>query len=293
MKKLEEYVNENQTQINENWFTEIFQRAFKASKDSIAKNIHDRLAKEYPNFIKAYDELKKDDLEDKELIQKFNAMYEAVDKMKLSDDEKVFQKLNLTMDEAGRFEDGKQDEKVKKLDKEKHKEYYIDLQNKLKDIEKNHGEIFKKYNEAMKNGEVKQEDVIGKGEAVNEEDPIKTLAAKHKATLQDLAKLGGLDEKTLQGIESKLKAYLNESLSNKLSNFVLEEGENEEDKKNKLKTDSEQMKSLFAAILVAYYGLKNLKWVSNIDDLTNFIKGIENAEVKENRLSLNDFVNAL
>ena len=53
------------------------------------------------------------------------------------------------------------------------------------------------------------------------------------------------------------------------------------------------MKSLFAVILVAYYGLKNLKWVSDIDDLTNFIKGIENAEVKENRLSLNDFVNAL
>lgn len=283
MKKLEEYVNE--TQVNEGFW--------KSLLGALGISFHDELGKKYPNFVKAFDELQKSDAEDKELIKMFNAQYDVIDKMELSDDEKVYQKIQLAMSQNARFEGEQKDKNITQLDKKKHKGYYEDIQAKLKDIEKNHDEIYKKYMEAAKKGQVKKEDVIGKGESANEEDPIKTLANKHKATLQDLAKLGGLDEKTLQGIEAKIKAYLNESLANKLNNLVLEEGENEEDKKNKLKTDNEQMKSLFAVILVAYYGLKNLKWVSDIDDLTNFIKGIENAEVKENRLSLNDFVNAL
>ena len=91
-------------------------------------------------------------------------MYETVDKMKdISDDEKVFQKLNLVMAETGRFEDGEQGEGVTKLDKEKHKGYLADLQKKLKDIEKNHKEIYDKYQEAAKKGEIKKEEIIGGG----------------------------------------------------------------------------------------------------------------------------------
>ena len=163
MRTLEQYIKESETtQIDEGLFS-FLKNIFKASGEAISQNVHTAFTEKYPNFIKAFDELQKADAEDKELIQKFNTMYETVDKMELSDDEKVFQKLNLVMAETGRFEDGEQGEGVTKLDKDKHKGYLADLQKKLKDIEKNHKEIYDKYQEAAKKGEIKKEEIIGGG----------------------------------------------------------------------------------------------------------------------------------
>lgn len=164
MRTLEQYIKESETTQIDEGFIDFLKNIFKASGEAISQNVHTAFTEKYPNFIKAFDELQKADAEDKELIQKFNTMYETVDKMKdISDDEKVFQKLNLVMAETGRFEDGEQGEGVTKLGKDKHKGYLADLQKKLKDIEKNHKEIYDKYQEAAKKGEIKKEEIIGGG----------------------------------------------------------------------------------------------------------------------------------
>jgi len=161
MKKLEEYVNE--TQVNEGFW--------KSLLGALGISFHDELGKKYPNFVKAFDELQKSDAEDKELIKMFNAQYDVIDKMELSDDEKVYQKIQLAMSQNARFEGEQKDKNITQLDKEKHKGYYEDIQAKLKDIEKNHDEIYKKYMEAAKKGQVKKEDVIGKGDKKEQEVP--------------------------------------------------------------------------------------------------------------------------
>lgn len=164
MRTLEQYIKESETTQIDEGLLSFLKNIFKASGEAISQNVHTAFTEKYPNFIKAFDELQKADAEDKELVNKFNTMYETIDKMKdMSDDEKVFQKLNLVMAETGRFEDGEQGEGVTKLDKDKHKGYLADLQKKLKDIEKNHKEIYDKYQEAAKKGEIKKEEIIGGG----------------------------------------------------------------------------------------------------------------------------------
>lgn len=119
-------------------------------------------------------------------------------------------------------------------------------------------------------------DVKDASEKTNKEeeqlDPIKTFADKHKATLQDLAKMGNLDNKVLTGIEAKVKKAL-ESLKD--NNDII----NESDELKVKLSKSETAQSLFSTILVAYYGLKNLKIVSTPEDLIGWIKLIEDTKV--------------
>ena len=216
MRTLEQYIKESETtQIDEGFLKSVF----KAFGKAISQNIHTAFDKQYPNFTKAFDELQKADAEDKELVNKFNTMYETVDRMKdISDDEKVFQKLNLVMAETGRFEDGEQGEGVTKLDKDKHKGYLADLQKKLKDIEKNHKEIYDKYQEAAKKGEIKKEDVIGGGNEGGEgtQDPqvvddvtkksegvAKATGGNHEAVVAAVKKFIGVSESLNEGKNSE------------------------------------------------------------------------------------------
>lgn len=220
MKRLEEYVDENQ--VNEG----LLKNLLKAFGISVKQNIHDAYAKKYPNFVKAFDKLQESDAEDKDLIQQFNKLYDAVDKMDLNDDEKVYQKLNLAMGESSRFKDDVQGKGIKKLDANKHKAYFEDLQKKLKDIEKNHEEIYNKYQESAKknNGVVKKEDVIGKGDNKNEvpdtvqqagehEDELmknlETLAAENEELKNELERLKKVKEKedTKTAIEHAEKVF--------------------------------------------------------------------------------------
>ena len=218
MRTLEQYIKESETtQIDEGLFS-FLKNIFKASGEAISQNVHTAFTEKYPNFIKAFDELQKADAEDKELIQKFNTMYETVDKMKdISDDEKIFQKLNLVMAETGRFEDGEQGEGVTKLDKDKHKGYLADLQKKLKDIEKNHKEIYDKYQEAAKKGEIKKEEIIGGGNEGGEgtQDPkvvddvtkksegvAKATDGNHEAVVAAVKKFLGVSESLNEGKNS-------------------------------------------------------------------------------------------
>ena len=219
MRTLEQYIKENKTtQIDEGLFS-FLKNIFKASGEAISQNVRTAFTEKYPNFIKAFDELQKADAEDKELVNKFNTMYETVDKMKdISDDEKVFQKLNLVMAETGRFEEGEQGEGVTKLDKDKHKGYLADLQKKLKDIEKNHKEIYDKYQEAAKKGEIKKEDVIGGGNEGGEgtQDPqvvddvtkksegvAKATDGNHEAVVAAVKKFLGVSESLNEGKNSE------------------------------------------------------------------------------------------
>ena len=219
MRTLEQYIKENKTiQIDEGLFS-FLKNIFKASGEAISQNVRTAFTEKYPNFIKAFDELQKADAEDKELVNKFNTMYETVDKMKdISDDEKVFQKLNLVMAETGRFEEGEQGEGVTKLDKDKHKGYLADLQKKLKDIEKNHKEIYDKYQEAAKKGEIKKEDVIGGGNEGGEgtQDPqvvddvtkksegvAKATGGNHEAVVAAVKKFLGVSESLNEGKNSE------------------------------------------------------------------------------------------
>ena len=217
MRTLEQYIKESETtQIDEGLFS-FLKNIFKASGEAISQNVHTAFTEKYPNFIKAFDELQKADAEDKELIQKFNTMYETVDKMELSDDEKVFQKLNLVMAETGRFEDGEQGEGVTKLDKDKHKGYLADLQKKLKDIEKNHKEIYDKYQEAAKKGEIKKEEIIGggnEGEGGTQDPKVvddvtkksegvaKATGGNHEAVVAAVKKFLGVSESLNEGKNS-------------------------------------------------------------------------------------------
>ena len=218
MRTLEQYIKESETtQIDEGLFS-FLKNIFKASGEAISQNVHTAFTEKYPNFIKAFDELQKADAEDKELIQKFNTMYETVDKMKdISDDEKVFQKLNLVMAETGRFEDGEQGEGVTKLDKDKHKGYLADLQKKLKDIEKNHKEIYDKYQEAAKKGEIKKEEIIGSGNegeggtqdpkvvddvTKKSEGVAKATGGNHEAVVAAVKKFLGVSESLNEGKSS-------------------------------------------------------------------------------------------
>ena len=219
MRTLEQYIKESETtQIDEGLFS-FLKNIFKASGEAISQNVRTAFTEKYPNFIKAFDELQKADAEDKELVNKFNTMYETVDKMKdISDDEKVFQKLNLVMAETGRFEEGEQGEGVTKLDKDKHKGYLADLQKKLKDIEKNHKEIYDKYQEAAKKGEIKKEDVIGGGNEGGEgtQDPqvvddvtkksegvAKATGGNHEAVVAAVKKFLGVSESLNEGKNSE------------------------------------------------------------------------------------------
>ena len=219
MRTLEQYIKENKTiQIDEGLFS-FLKNIFKASGEAISQNVRTAFTEKYPNFIKAFDELQKADAEDKELVNKFNTMYETVDKMKdISDDEKVFQKLNLVMAETGRFEEGEQGEGVTKLDKDKHKGYLADLQKKLKDIEKNHKEIYDKYQEAAKKGEIKKEEIIGGGNEGDggTQDPkvvddvtkksegvAKATDGNHEAVVAAVKKFLGVSESLNEGKNSE------------------------------------------------------------------------------------------
>lgn len=223
MRTLEQYIKESETtQIDEGFidFLKSLKNIFKASGEAISQNIHTAFTEKYPNFIKAFDELQKADAEDKELIQKFNTMYETVDKMKdISDDEKVFQKLNLVMAETRRFKDDDPGEGVKKLDKDKHKGYLADLQKKLKDIEKNHKEIYDKYQEAAKKDDFKKEDVLGNSGGEGEggtQDPkvvddvtkksegiAKATDGNHEAVVAAVKKFLGVSESLNEGKNSE------------------------------------------------------------------------------------------
>ena len=218
MRTLEQYIKESETtQIDEGFLKSVF----KAFGKAISQNIHTAFDKQYPNFTKAFDELQKADAEDKELVNKFNTMYETVDRMKdISDDEKVFQKLNLVMAESARFKDDVQGEGIKKLDKEKHKGYLAYLQKKLNDIKKNHEKIYNKYQEvADKNkGVVKKEDVIGDGNEGGEgtQDPqvvddvtkksegvAKATDGNHEAVVAAVKKFLGVSESLNEGKNSE------------------------------------------------------------------------------------------
>ena len=219
MRTLEQYIKESETTQIDEGFIDFLKNIFKASGEAISQNVHTAFTEKYPNFIKAFDELQKADAEDKELIQKFNTMYETVDKMKdISDDEKVFQKLNLVMAETGRFEDGEQGEGVTKLDKDKHKGYLADLQKKLKDIEKNHKEIYDKYQEAAKKGEIKKEEIIGggnEGEGGTQDPKVvddvtkksegiaKATDGNHEAVVAAVKKFLGVSESLNEGKNSE------------------------------------------------------------------------------------------
>ena len=239
MKTLEQYINETE-QIDEGLFS-FLKNIFKASGKAISQNVHTAFDKKYPNFTKAFDELQQADAEDKELIQKFNTMYETVDKMKdLSDDEKVFYKLNLTMAETGRFEDGEQGEGVTKLDNDKHKGYLADLQKKLQDIEKNHKEIYNKYQEAAKKGEVKKEDVLGKND--NNSEPAQSEETVNTATdnAKDAIETAGGNPDTVTAAVKKFLGLQTESKI-ELPNILGIEGYITEGDK------SEQAKKYFSA----------------------------------------------
>jgi hypothetical protein len=274
MKKLEEYVNENQ--VNESLF-DFLKNLFKAAGKSISKSIHDTYEKEYPNFMKAFDELQQADAEDKELIQKFNTMYETIDKMKdVSDNEKVFHKLNLVMAETGRFEDGEQGEGVKKLDKEKHKGYLEDLQKKLKDIETNHKEIYDKYQEAAKKGEIKKEDIIGSSEGEQDQrTPAEIAAEEHANTIKAVLKETGLSEDIFKRLNIKLKNFMkvNTGGTNEnrvsLEDFIINEASGKiaaEDVRKKLfellNSEDEKIKNAantaFTYLLIGYIALNNV-----------------------------------
>ena len=217
MRTLEQYIKESETtQIDEGFLKNLF----KAFGKAVKQNVHDAYTKKYPNFVKAFDELQESDAEDKDLIQQFNKLYDAVDKMDLNDDEKVYQKLNLAMGESSRFKDDVQGEGIRKLDANKHKGYLADLQKKLNDIKKNHEEIYDKYQEAAKknNGVVKKEDVIGGGDNNSEgtQDPqvvddvtkksegiAKATDGNHEAVVAAVKKFLGVSESLNEGKNSE------------------------------------------------------------------------------------------
>ena len=297
MKKLEEYVNEQQ--VNEGFF-DFFKNLFKAAGKSISKSIHDTYEKAYPNFMKTFDELQKADAEDKELIKKFNTMYETIDKMKdVSDDEKVFHKLNLLMAETGRFDDGDQGEGVKKLDKEKHKGYLADLQKKLKDIEANHKEIYGKYQEAAKKGEIKKEDIIGKGDTKNEVPPTVQKAGEHEEELDKGVEQAAEKDSNLKSDKEKLDTIgQDETLDSKGAIKFCDDAIKDIDN-SKYFDDDFKLDTKIRAIMneLARFGLdpKDEKYLpkDQYEDYYNHLNELLQQLNKENPDKVKEFINAI
>lgn len=259
--------------------------------DELQQNV-DTLSEKDPEIDKAKQELDKAKENDKttsaDLRKYMEEMFSKIDNSEnLSDADKIAEKLNLVMLQLSMF--GLPEDDDKHRDMGQFKEFYNYLTKTLGNLNQENKDATKQYLDSINKGEVP--DVPADGEGGDEVDPVKQLATEHKPTLQDISKLGDIDEKTLQGIQAKVKAFVNtsEAFEEKLNNIIVEGGE---DIKDELKSD-DKAQSLFSIILVAYYGLKKLKLIDNIDDLCEWLKLIESQEVKEGRISLKDFVEKL
>lgn len=273
MKTLTQYENSKKTsfeeaQIDEGLFGKIFGALFKKHA-KLFDAVGSALGEEKGKRLKKFEEelFKKDEkaaekaIKDNDAKKAIEYIENGVEDLKKSgvvkeEDEWTFKALQAFMMNAQHAGD----EEYKKVMQE-----YIDKckqkggNTTKKDLES----VGKNVNKASE--QQKEEETL---------DPVKTLADKHKSTLQDLAKMGNLDNKILTGIEAKVKKAL-ESLKD--NNDII----NESDELKKKLSESETAQSLFSTILVAYYGLKNLKIVSTPEDLGEWIKLIEDTEVEK------------
>lgn len=298
MKKLEEYINEYE-QIDES-LLDLFKGLFssnglKAASTSIQQSIENSIAKKYPNFMKAFNELQKSDAEDKKLIENFNKIYKAIDGMKLNDNQKVFQKLCQLSMELGRFgdkqkdkkDDTNQDENTTKLDKEKHKAYFDDLTKKMEELHKQHEEICKKYDEAVKKGEVKEEDVLSNSEGgdkpTQSEETVDTATNNVKDAITSAG--GNPDTviaavKKFLGLQTESKIELPNILG--IEGYITEGDKSEEAKKYFAADQDKDGKRLQAltALLGAWQGLAKQLPVDSCQKIMPLIQAIiSNAKI--------------
>lgn len=269
MKKLNDYIVEQEINESENWFIRLFKAAGKAMKT----NIKNKFADKYPNWYKEYEALEKvTNIE--EAKKKIDALLAAVDDMPdyKDDTAKAAAKLGTLYTKKGDAEEAKNKELVKLID------------SKIKEIRETNPKAQKQFEDELKQSEKEN----GGGEVTN---PAAEAVGQNKSKVENVLKILNLDNNVLNTIARRMQTMFNPSPSNPSpsvkESLSLFEGKAEEYREF-IKTlynddkSKQEMNIVLTTLFLAYEKLKECAQKGgskmNPDNMRALLSGYEKAK---------------
>lgn len=206
MKKLNDYIVEQEINESENWFIRLFKAAGKAMKT----NIKNKFADKYPNWYKEYEELEKvTDVE--EAKKKIDALLVAVDDMPdyKDDTARAAAKLGTLYTKKGDAEEAKNKELVKLIDskikeiREANPKAQKQVEDEMKQSEKGNG------GNSNEGGEGNEGNKSGEGGKENI-NPGVDAAAQNPEKVKSIQNILNLKDNYLSRVIGKMKNFFKE-----------------------------------------------------------------------------------